>query len=146
MIVAGIGNILAGAFDALVGAIQVFILNPPWSHVLTQQEVASAKGDNVYDYYIDFETYDDVAIQFTRTSGSGTDTVKIFASAVNDGTAQESVDEIDVGTSHFGSATWTASAFITPTKKFRAKYIHIELTRTGDTGTDGAWQFDIMGG
>jgi len=136
------------AYDASTDSLQGTRLNPESHYVQSLQKVASALGDGVYDEYIDAEYYNQPTIQITDTPGiAGTNTYKIFASAQNDGTAQASVEEVDVGTALFGAASWTADAFLPATRKFRSKYIHIQITRTADTAnTDGGYQIDIMDG
>ncbi len=136
------------SYAASEGADQVANITPEWAHVLTQQESATGLGDGVSDEYIDLEYYNEVTIQITDTPGTaGTNTYKFFASAQNDGTAEASVEEVDVGSKLFSAATFTTDAFEPCSQPFRAKYLHIEITRTADgANTDGGYQLDIMAG
>lgn len=134
------------SYDAGSGTDVISNATPEWAHVLTQQESASGLGNGTYEYYIDWETFHELTLQWTRSSGSGTDTLKVYMSAENDDTEADSCTYIDITAVVFSAASFTASFGEMASQTFRAKYVKVEIVRTGDTGTDGAWTLDIMGG
>lgn len=141
------GPNISPAHDSDVGGDLVWQLNPPHVYTLPQQEVAADQGNGVTEYYVAFLGHRDLTVQIQDTPGSGTNTYKIYASAEAGDEDADSATYVDVGTELFGAASWTADAILPSKRPFRATYVLIEVTRSGDTGgSDGGWTIDIQGG
>lgn len=97
--------------------------------------------DGTYPYYLDGDSFRKFGLQGTIDGGSGTVTVKIYAS--NDANASSSTATYhDVSTDIFGTASWTADFFLMDNAEKLAcvKWIKVEVVASTTGANDGDWK------
>ena len=108
----------------------------------TVVEIASASGvDGTYYYYVDMDGYKELGLQFILNGGSGTVTVSVEGTIQDDGTAPASCSYIDIGSTLYSAATWTADAVELDTKRIagQCKYIRIKVVASTGGADNSDW-------
>lgn len=76
---------------------------------MTKLAAVTNGTDATYYYYIDMDGYDKLAWQYILSGGSGTITLTVEGTVMDDGTASASKTWLDVTNALFGSASFTAT-------------------------------------
>jgi hypothetical protein len=105
---------------------------------------AALQTDGTTHYYMKGIGWPFLVLQFNNTAGvAGTNTLTVWASAVDDGTAPAAIaasDWVNVTNAWFGAATFTATAFMARTTAIQVSNIRIRVIRSADgANNDGAW-------
>jgi hypothetical protein len=120
------------------------IINPVNSFRIPAQFSETNAIDGTFEYYIDMFGYRKLYSQLKITPGSGSVTVKFWASARDDGTAASLVDYIDVTNLAYGAASFTTDSFLADPVEFfsGAKWVKIEVVAATGGANDSSWIID----
>lgn len=103
---------------------------------------ATAQADGTTDYYVSGKGWPFFTIGYDTTNGAaGTNTLTLWASNQDDGTAPASIgDFVDITNAWTGNASYTADGFLGVSVPRIFRWLRVRVVRTADGGNvDGAW-------
>lgn len=105
---------------------------------------ATAQGDGTTDYFLSGKGWPYFSLSFDTTGGgAGANTLTIFASNQDDGTAPADIPAanwVDVTNAWTGSASYAADGFVQTTVPRIFRWLRVRVVRLADGGAnDGAW-------
>lgn len=132
-------QVIAG-YDWVTGANKVDVQNPDSENYVYEviADVDTATTNTTYDYFIDMSGYQFLTIQWAVTSpGADTNTIKIYGTLLDDGTAPGSIAAADweditqygfnISTAASTSASYVdTDAIVSLIPGFGYKFIHVE--------------------
>lgn len=128
------------ALDKATNAQRVSEINKHLKESQTLDEITDGT-DGTYNYYIDMEEMDRFAVQLILDGGSGTVTVKIYATVQDDGTAADSCSYEDFTYILSGVSSFTADAIIVDNASVcsSVKYVKVEVVASTGGSNDADW-------
>lgn len=107
---------------------------------------ATAQIDGTTDYYVNGKSWPYFSVFYDTTGGAaGTNTLTLWASNQDDGTAPASIaDFVDITNAWTGSASYAADAFMSSVERRLFRWLRVRVVRAGDGGNvDGAWTIRV---
>jgi len=128
-------------YDTGTDSNKVFEVNPISEHHVKETLAGVTNGaDGTYNYYIDMDGYKFFSLDMDISGGSGTCTIKVYASNQDDGTAVGSIGLWhDVTNDWFGAASFTADDYLEKDTPISAKYLKIEVVAATGAADDADW-------
>lgn len=128
------------ALDKATNSQRVNEVNKHKRESQTLDEVTNGT-DGTYDYYVDMEEMDRFAVQLILDGGSGTVTVKFYATVQDDGTAAASCAYEDFTYILSGVSSFTADATIVDNAGICSvvKYVKVEVVAATSGSNDADW-------
>jgi len=135
----GAPNSSNSSFDSSNKAERTEDINPDWSRWTATQQVSVTNETNAtVDRYVDMDGYNHFSLQFEKTGGTDTVTLKVYGSLQDDGTADSSKTYQDitqygmeVSTAASTAASYTADATIHLKEGHNYKTLKIETVSAG---------------
>lgn len=110
-------------------------------------EIASVTNgtDETYYYYINMDGYDKLAWQYIIGAGSGSVTLTVEGTLMDDGTASASKTWLDVTNALFGAASFTATGLTYDYLGKAGCFKELRVKVVANTGgaNDGDWNIHI---
>lgn len=114
----------------------------------TIERSATAQGDGTTDYYVNGRSWPYFTVQYDTTNGAaGTNTLTLWASNRDDGTAPADLaaaDWTDITNAWTGAASYVADAFAVASVLRAFRWLRVRIIRAADGGAaDGAWTIRV---
>lgn len=132
-------QLINAGYDSSNDAQVIESINPQWTRYVgeTLADVTNETNATV-DRYIDMTGYRGATIQFEKTGGTDTVTLKVYGTTQDDGTAAASCTYQDITqygmtieTAASTAASYTADAIISLKEGPNYKYLHVETVSAG---------------